>query len=159
MTRSGDASDSDPLATQPTKGREPARRAYAPAFASGPISGPAQGSGRRILIVEDEPFVAVSLQDALNELGFDVVACVADVRTAIEAVARERLDVALLDVKLGAERVDAVADLLARRGCPFVFTTGFDERDIPPGHEGRTVLRKPFGSAQLVSALESVFAR
>ncbi|WP_374307291.1 response regulator [Methylocella sp.] len=117
-------------------------------------SGPA---GKRILIVEDEPFVAVSLQDALNEFGFDVAACVGDVRGAIDVIGRERLDGALLDVRLGGERSDAVADLLALRDCPFFFTTGFDQADLPPAHAKRAVLRKPFGGAELARMLERVF--
>ncbi len=112
---------------------------------------------KRILIVEDEPFVALSLVDTLSELGFQVAACVGDVSAAIDFIGREHIDGALLDVNLGSQRIDPVADLLAQRACPFIFTTGFGKADLPPAHADRAILQKPFGTADLVSMLESVF--
>ena len=120
------------------------------AHAGGPQS-------RRILIVEDEPFVALSLVDALSELGFEVVGCVADVRAAMDFIGREPIDGALLDVHLGAQRVDPVADLLAARACPFIFTTGLGRADVPAAHADRAFLQKPFGTADLVFMLDRVF--
>ncbi|ACK52206.1 response regulator receiver protein [Methylocella silvestris BL2] len=114
---------------------------------------------KRILIVEDEPFVALSLVDTLSELGFDIAACVADVRGALEVIRREHLDGALLDVRLGSERIDPVAEMLDQRACPFIFTTGLGQADIPPEYANRAILQKPFGTAALVSMLDSVFGR
>jgi CheY-like chemotaxis protein len=111
---------------------------------------------KRILIVEDEPFVALSLVDALTELGFDV-ACVGDIPTAIAFIGREKIDGALLDVHLGSQRIDPVADLLSARACPFIFTTGLGRADVPPAHADRAFLQKPFGTADLVSVLDRVF--
>jgi CheY-like chemotaxis protein len=112
---------------------------------------------KRILIVEDEPFVALSLADALSELGFDVAGCVSDVPAAIAFIGREHIDGALLDVHLGARRVDPVADLLAARACPFIFTTGLGRADVPAAHSDRAFLQKPFGTADLASVLDRVF--
>ncbi|WP_244406163.1 response regulator [Methylocella silvestris] len=111
------------------------------------------------MIVEDEPFVALSLVDTLSELGFDIAACVADVRGALEVIRREHLDGALLDVRLGSERIDPVAEMLDQRACPFIFTTGLGQADIPPEYANRAILQKPFGTAALVSMLDSVFGR
>ena len=114
-------------------------------------------ASRRILIVEDEPFVALSLVDALSELGFDVAGCVADVAAAIAFIGREHIDGALLDVNLGSQRIDPVADLLAARACPFIFTTGLGRADVPAGHADRAFLQKPFATADLASMLDRVF--
>jgi len=114
-------------------------------------------ASKRILIVEDEPFVALSLVDALSELGFDVAGCVADVAAAIAFIGREHIDGALLDVHLGSQRVDPVADLLAARACPFIFTTGLGRVDVPAAHADRAFLQKPFGTADLASMLDRVF--
>ncbi|VFU10596.1 response regulator [Methylocella tundrae] len=112
---------------------------------------------KRILIVEDEPFVALSLVDALSELGFDVAGCFGDVSAAMDFIGREHIDGALLDINLGSERIDPVADLLAQRSCPFIFTTGFGLSDIPAAYADRAILQKPFGTADLVSMLDKVF--
>jgi len=78
----------------------------------------------RILIVEDEPLIALMLTDMLAELGFNVAASVAQVAEALAFLANEKVDIALLDVNIGAQKIDPVADLLAARGTPFIFTTG-----------------------------------
>jgi DNA-binding NtrC family response regulator len=112
------------------------------------------GTGkRRILIVEDEPFIALTLEDMLFELGFAVAGCVADVAAALALIDREAIDGALLDVNLGTQKIDAVADLLAKRDCPFVFTTGYGRTGIPEAYADRAVLQKPFGMDDLATIL------
>ena len=86
----------------------------------------------RILIVEDEPFIALTLEDMLDELGFALAGTVSQVGEAMDLVSREAIDCALLDVNLGSEKIDPVADELASRGCPFIFTTGYGRSGIPP---------------------------
>ena len=56
----------------------------------------------RILIVEDEPFIALTLEDMLDELGFELVGTVSQVTEALEMAGREQVDCALLDVNLGS---------------------------------------------------------
>ena len=107
----------------------------------------------RILVVEDEPFIALTLEDMLEELGFALAGTVSHVAEAVEMIEREPVDCALLDVNLGSEKIDPVADLLASRGCPFIFTTGYGRSGIPVGHAGRPVLQKPFRMDDLASIL------
>ncbi len=107
----------------------------------------------RILIVEDEPFIAVMLADMLDELGFEIARSVSQVAQAEEFLAGDVVDVALLDVNLGGEKIDPIADLLAARGCPFIFTTGYGLPGVPPAHAGRVVLQKPFHIDDLAAAL------
>jgi CheY-like chemotaxis protein len=112
---------------------------------------------QRILIVEDEPFIAVALEAMLLELGFDVAGSAAQVSAALELIGRERIDGAILDVNLGSQKVDPVADILAARACPFFFTTGYGISGLPARHAGRAVLQKPFGSEQLFKVLRAEF--
>ncbi len=112
---------------------------------------------QRILIVEDEPFIAVALEAMLLELGFDVAGLAAQVSAALELIGRERIDGAILDVNLGSQRVDPVADVLAARACPFFFTTGYGISGLPDRHAGRAVLQKPFGLEQLFKVLRAEF--
>ena len=113
----------------------------------------------RILVVEDEPIIAVMLDDMLQELGFDVVASVSAVSAAIDVIGREKLDVALLDVNLGGEKIDPVADLLAERACPFVFTTGYGHAGAPAAHADHGFVQKPFRIEDLATALRQEIAR
>ena len=107
----------------------------------------------RILIVEDEPFIALTLEDMLEELGFSLAGTVSQVGEALDLIGREPVDCALLDVNLGAEKIDPVADLLASRGCPFIFTTGYGRSGIPNAHAERPVLQKPFRMDDLAAIL------
>lgn len=110
-------------------------------------------SKSRILIVEDEPFIALTLEDMLDELGFALAGTVAHVSEALSFIDRESVDCALLDVNLGTEKIDPVADLLAARGCPFIFTTGYGRSGIPNAHAERPVLQKPFRMDDLAKVL------
>jgi CheY-like chemotaxis protein len=111
----------------------------------------------RILIVEDEPFIALSLADTLFDLGFNIAGCFADVASALEFIGREQIDGALLDVNLGSQKIDPVADLLAKRACPFIFTTGYGRSGIPAAYADRAVLQKPFGIDDLAGVLQAEF--
>jgi len=112
---------------------------------------------QRILIVEDEPLIALALEAMLSELGFDVAGFAPQVSAALELIDRERIDGAILDVNLGSQRIDPVADILAARACPFFFMTGYGISGLPARHAGRAVLQKPFGSEQLFTVLRAEF--
>ncbi len=117
------------------------------------------GEKKRILIVEDEPFIALTLEDMLDELGFGLVGTVSHIAEALEMIEREAVDCALLDVNLGSEKIDPVADRLAARGCPFIFTTGYGASGIPAAHVGRPVLQKPFRMDDLAGTLNATLAK
>lgn len=117
----------------------------------------AQPRRQRILIVEDEPFIALTLEAMLSELGFEVAGCAGQISAALELISREQIDGAILDVNLGLQRIDPVADILASRACPFFFTTGYGISGVPTRHAGRVVLQKPFGMEQLASIMCAEF--
>jgi DNA-binding response OmpR family regulator len=123
------------------------------------MSGNAEGESikKRVLLVEDELLIAIALESTLRELGFDIIASVTGVSSALQVIGRERVECAVLDVNLGSQRIDAVADALAARNCPFIFMTGYAATDVPPRHRDRTVLQKPFRLEQLLAALHAEF--
>jgi CheY-like chemotaxis protein len=83
---------------------------------------------RRILIVEDEYLVAMSLAEALQDAGSIVLGPVSSVDKAIKTIESEpHIDGAVLDVNLGGVLAYPVADMLIARKIPFVFTSGYED--------------------------------
>lgn len=111
----------------------------------------------RILIVEDEPFIAMLLGDMLEELGYDVTASFSHVSETLAYLGESQVDFAFLDVNLGTEKIDPVADCLADLGCPFVFTTGYGQAGVPQKYTDRPVLQKPFHLDQLSESIKRQF--
>jgi CheY-like chemotaxis protein len=109
----------------------------------------------RILIVEDEPFIALALEETLEELGFEIVASISHISDALAFLKREQIDVALLDVNIGLNKIDPVADALAALNCPFIFTTGYGRSGLPAAHSHRAVLEKPFRADDLIDAVSA----
>lgn len=97
----------------------------------------------RILIVEDEPLIAMMLEDFLDALGKQPVETCDSVQSALAVIDQQPIDAVILDVNLsGGEKCWAVADALAAKGIPFVFSSGGDE--IAAAHVGRPRLDKPY---------------
>ena len=106
-----------------------------------------------MLVVEDEMLVSMLVEDILDELGCTVVGPAARLDQAIDIARTEQIDVAFLDVNLAGVRVFPVADVLAGRGIPFVFVSGYGDQGIEPPHQGRPVVQKPFVPEALGEAL------
>ena len=102
-------------------------------------------SSRSILIVEDEPLIAMMLEDFLDSLGHRVVATAETCSEAIARIDEGGIDVAIVDVHLKAgEHVWPVADRLADAGVPFILATGGHIEPPPERHADAPVLAKPY---------------
>jgi DNA-binding response OmpR family regulator len=110
-------------------------------------------AGRRILVVEDEAFLAEDLRVSLMGQGATVLGPAGTVADAIGLVERERVDFAILDLNLHGEMSFSVADMLAARGAPFLFATGYDGRMIPERFQSVDRFEKPFDVRDLIDAL------
>jgi CheY-like chemotaxis protein len=99
-------------------------------------------SGLHILVVEDAFLVALDLSDQLADSGCDVIGPAASVKQALEQIDGVALDGAVLDVNLAGERSFPIAELLAARGIPFLFLTGYDSATVFPD-EFQSALRLP----------------
>lgn len=112
-------------------------------------------NGCKVLVVEDEAIIAMSLEDILADAGFDIAGPVGSVAGALALIAREPdIGCALLDVNLRGETVYAVADALDGRGVPFAFTSGYGADGIDARFSDRPVLLKPVDPKKLVSFVE-----
>jgi CheY-like chemotaxis protein len=112
-------------------------------------------AAKRILVVEDELMIRMLLEDMLAELGYTVAAEASRLDEALEAARIADFDIAILDVNLSGQPISPVADVLAARGMPFVFATGYGERGLPDAYRDRPTLKKPFQLDSLKRTLQS----
>lgn len=86
---------------------------------------------RRVLVVEDEYVIAVSLRDHLQAIGSTVIGPVPSVEKAIQLIeSNPRIDAAILDLNLGGSKAYPVADALQARKIPFIFASGYGDEDL-----------------------------
>ena len=118
-------------------------------------------SGRRsILIVEDEPLIAMMLEDFLETLGHDVVATCESVEEAMDRVKAGGFDIAIIDVQLkDGKQVWPVADRLAKEGTPFIVATGGHVDPPPEQHAAAPILSKPYTIEAIAPAIERACGR
>ncbi|WP_407157457.1 response regulator [Bradyrhizobium sp. STM 3557] len=108
---------------------------------------------RDVLIVEDDPIIALGFEDTLLSLGVTVVRVAANVATALRAIDERAPEFALLDVGLIGEKSVAVAERLAGLGIPFAFATGYGADLVPSAFADRPRLPKPCTTDVLKTAL------
>ncbi|MCJ2084734.1 response regulator [Methylobacterium sp. E-005] len=115
--------------------------------------------GRRILIVEDEYLIAMEVKRWLLAAGAEVVGPVPNVERALDVIADEGLDAAVLDVNLDhGDTVYPVADKLSALGVPYLFATGDVKISCADAYRQRPRLEKPFGEAELLQATAALVA-
>jgi CheY-like chemotaxis protein len=102
-----------------------------------------------VLLVEDEPLVALMIEKLIGSLGHAVAGPYVTLAQARDAVDGEDFTGAILDINLAGELVFPIADVLARRRVPFVFTTGYGPEHIPPRFSHIPCLSKPLEAHML----------
>jgi PAS domain S-box-containing protein len=142
-----------PTAEGRNRARVPARRA-----AAAELAAPDQEGKPRILLVEDEPLVAMMMTGFLDQLDCVALGPCATRFEALGFLKEQAVDAAILDVNLGGEPVYAVAEALARLGLPFAFVTGYGRESIDPRYAEAIVLQKPLGFDELRAAVRDLCA-
>lgn len=110
-----------------------------------------------VLVAEDEPMVAMLLEDLLDAAGYRVLLA----RTLADAMAlarTESIDVAILDVTLGREDSFPLADELRQRAVPMLFASGYGREGIPERFRDITALQKPYDMKAIKGALSVLLA-
>jgi CheY-like chemotaxis protein len=101
-------------------------------------------SGRRVLVIEDEYFLADDIARALRELGARIVGPVGELEEAMSLVDGDvSIDGAVVDINLRSDMVFPLARTLRARKVPFVFTTGYDRKSIEPEFGDVRLWEKP----------------
>ena len=109
--------------------------------------------GRKILIVEDEAPIALSLASAVAQAGGVAIGPAATVAASFALMADHTLDGALLDIRLRGETSFPLADVLAVLGIPFVFVSGLSSALMPYPHRDRPLFDKPYETCDVIATL------
>jgi CheY-like chemotaxis protein len=125
-------------------------------------AGNAVQPARRVLVVEDEFFLAVQIEEWLLDNGLEVVDVVHTADEAIAVAETERPDLVIMDIRLASETdgITAALEILDRTGIRCIFATAFaDAATRDRGEKARPYgwLRKPFASDVLLGAVKTAF--
>jgi CheY-like chemotaxis protein len=108
----------------------------------------------KVLIAEDEPLLQMHLEDILQSLGCEVVACLATVKDSLSFIAINKVDLVFLDVHLSDGTSGPVAARLSELRIPMVFATAA----LDAGGMTGPVVGKPYGPAEIERAIATVAA-
>lgn len=108
---------------------------------------------KRILIVEDEYYIASDLKQALTNAGAQVVGPVSDLATGLALVEAGNLDAAILDMNLDGAMSFPIADQLAQAQVPHLFLTGYDGWSIPKAYRSVPRMAKPYAAERIIDAV------
>jgi CheY-like chemotaxis protein len=114
-----------------------------------------EGLPNDVLIVEDDPIIALDFEDTILGFGVKIVRTAGNVAMALDMIAVRVPDFALLDVGLVREQSFEVAEKLAELNVPFAFATGYGADRVPPAFADRPRLPKPCSSDGLRNALKT----
>lgn len=115
-------------------------------------------AGKRILVVEDEPLVALDVVASLESEGVTGVGPAGTAAAALRLIETEEVDAALLDANLKGRPVDEIAAALTRRNIPFAFVTGYDRDSLPRAFRAAPMVSKPFTPEELLAAAERLMS-
>ncbi len=113
-------------------------------------------SALRILIVEDEYYLAADLAHALRQEGAEVLGPIGTLDEAARVVERERFDCAILDINLRGDMAFPLADRLEQTGIPFIIATGYNSSSLPERFSAVRRVEKPFNPAEVIAAIPGI---
>jgi DNA-binding response OmpR family regulator len=111
--------------------------------------------GLRVLLVEDDPIIALGSLSTLAEAGAEVVGPAYTVAQALALIENRQIDAAILDYRLEAETASRVAVWLSARNVPFLFYTS-TRAGAQQEHPGIPIVDKPARPEELVAAIRAL---
>lgn len=112
-------------------------------------------TGLRVLVVEDDYFIADEICTTLRNGGAEVLGPSPDVEHGLDMVRKEQIDCAVLDINLHGDLAFNLADELRKRGTPSIFATGYDRSVLPGEFSDSVRLEKPIDLGELLRAVQS----
>lgn len=113
---------------------------------------------RQILVLDDEPLVAMLLEDFLSDLGYATVGPAGSLSEALRLIEAGPIDAAILDVLVGRDLSYPVAAALKARKVPFAFSTGRGEMEFVDPFPDAPILSKPYTISDLANVLGRLLA-
>jgi len=110
----------------------------------------------RVLVVEDSEQIAIFVEAALTDAGYEVVGPVGRLKAALELAEHEALDVAVVDLDLYGESSLPVLETLNQRAVPFVIATAYDIHHTRRRFSNRPWLAKPYSLSVMLTELQSL---
>ena len=112
----------------------------------------------RVLIVEDEPLIAMLLQDVVVKSGCECTGICTNAEAAIALIEKLKIDAALLNLVLNGKPAYELCAALAVRNIPFAFASGVMREAIDPLWRDRLYIAKPFSEAEVRDVLAKLLA-
>jgi CheY-like chemotaxis protein len=116
-------------------------------------------TGLRVLVVEDQLIMAMTLEEMLRALGCSVVWHASGVTDALAMMRMHRPDCAVVDLYLSGEPAYPIARWLDSEQIPFVFLKGYGRRTILGDWASRPAIQKPFSVRSLQAKLEAALGQ
>ena len=110
-------------------------------------------AGPRVLVVEDQFWIAEMIAGILKNAGYEVVGPANTVQSCLTLIEERTIDVAILDINLGAEMSYVAADALIAQGVPIIFVTGYQYHDLPQQYHAVPLMAKPTTPRRLLHAI------
>ena len=111
-----------------------------------------------VLLVEDESLIRMMVADMLTELGHTVGGEGGSVVSGLMLASAPGIDAAILDVQLGSDSSEPIAEALHQRGIPLAFATGYGSKGVPEAFKDHPVLRKPFPMEELERCMATLLS-
>lgn len=110
----------------------------------------------QVLVLEDEPLVAVDIATIVADAGWDVVGPAGTVQKALKLIEEKGCEAAIIDANLRGTSAAPVADTLRRRGIPFIVLSGYADGQLQSPLSEAPFLGKPFSPGALVALVRSL---
>lgn len=112
--------------------------------------------GKKVLVVEDEPIIAMDLKMSLGDLGYDVIGPTATADKALELIKDNKPDIAVLDFNIRGGTSEEIALYLIEQGVPVIFLSGDSDRTNVDHLNACLLLQKPIQFSSLKSVLDEI---
>lgn len=111
---------------------------------------------KRIFVIEDDPLMAMLLDDVLDVFGYEVAAMSAFMEDALSMLETQQFDAAILDINIHGFMCYEIAEQLQKKGIPFLFSTGYHPTTLPKEYQDCPTLQKPYDINQLKVQLDKI---